>query len=111
MPIHFPEPRWPVELLEEGPEEDPSILLGGVAEIGNARHRISAVRVSPRSLRVDFRADLKKNVYADHELEVMLEELSFFVNFFDSIDQSVIVPLESGTYVIWMVPSGKERSG
>ena len=103
MPIRFPEPRWPVELLEEGPEEDPSILLGGVAEIGNAQYRISAVRVSPRPLQVDFRADLKKYVYADHELEVMLEELSFF----GSIDRSVVVPLESGNYVIWMVPFGK----
>ncbi len=106
MPIRFPEPRWPVELLEEGPEEDPSILLGGVAEIGNARHRISAVRVNLRPLRVDFRADLKKYIYADHELEAMLDEL----NFFGSIDQSAVVPLENGTYVVWMMPAGDERS-
>ena len=34
MPIRLPEPRWPSELTEEGPPEDPSILLGGAAEIG-----------------------------------------------------------------------------
>jgi hypothetical protein len=107
MPIRFPEPHWPVELLEEGPDEDRSILLGGVAEIGNALHRILAIRVSTRHLhlQVDFRNDLKKYIYADHELEVMLDELRFF----GSIDRSVVVPLESGSYVIWMVPSGDER--
>ena len=106
MPIRFPEPRWPVELLEEGPEEDPSILLGGVAEIGNARHRILAIRVSWRPISVDFRADLKKYIYADHDLELMLDELKSFC----SLDPSVSVPLESGNYIICMVPSADERS-
>jgi hypothetical protein len=101
MPVHLPEPHWPAELLERGPDEDPSILLSGVAEIGTVPHRILAVRVNPSHAQVDYRADLDEAVYADYQLEVMLDEL----NVFDNVDRSVMVPLESGNYVIWMVPS------
>ncbi|MDQ2804090.1 MAG: hypothetical protein M3Y41_15960, partial [Pseudomonadota bacterium] len=93
--------------LEEGPEEDPSILLSGVAEFGTAPHRVLAVRVNATNLRVDFLAGVDADIYADHELEVMLDELRFF----GSIDRSVVVRLESGDYVIWMVPSQNGRSG
>ena len=108
MPIRFPQSRWPAELMEEGPDEDPSILLSGTAEIGDAPHRVVAVRVRKADLQVDFRVDLdEEEAYADYPLEAMLDELDFF----DDFDRSVVVPLESGNYVIWMVPSGDERSG
>lgn len=100
MPIHLPEPRWPSELLEEGPPEDPAILLGGAAEIGKAPHRVMAVRLNPKTLAVDYRADLEEDVYADYQLEGMLDELTFL----DDIDKSVLVPIEGGHYVIWMMP-------
>ena len=101
MPVRLPALNWPVELLENGPDEDPSILLSGAAAIGTVLHRILAVRVNPSHAQVDFRADLDEGVYADYQLEVMLEEL----NVFDNVDRSAVVPLESGNYVIWMVPS------
>jgi hypothetical protein len=100
MPIRFPEPRWPSELLEEGPPEDPSILLSGAAEIGQSPHRVMAVRLNPGTLAVDYRADLEEDVYADYQLEGMLDELTFL----DDIDKSVLVPIEGQHYVIWMIP-------
>lgn len=51
VPIRLPEPRWPSELVEEGPPEDPSIVLGGAAEIGKAPHRVMAVRFNPSTWR------------------------------------------------------------
>jgi hypothetical protein len=39
VPIRFPQSRWPAELMEEGPDDDPSILLSGSKEVGNALHR------------------------------------------------------------------------
>ena len=100
MPVRLPEPRWPAELLEEGPPEDPSILLGGAAEIGKAPHRVLAVRLNPSTLSVDYRADLEEGIYGDYQLEDMLDELTFL----DDIDKSVLVPIEGGYYVIWMMP-------
>jgi hypothetical protein len=100
MPVPLPAPRWPTELVEDGPPEDPSILLSAPATIGQARHLVLAVRINPRTLAADYRADLNEDVYADSEVEELLDELTFL----DDIDQSVLVPLSSGLYVIWMVP-------
>jgi hypothetical protein len=102
MPVHLPEPKWPSDLLEQGPPEDPSILLSGPAEVGNAPHRVLAVRINPRTLSVDYRNDLEEEVYADYQLEDMLDELTFL----DDLDQSVLVPMAGGSYVIWMMPAG-----
>ena len=105
MPVCLPEPRWPSELLEEGPPEDPSILLGGAAEIGKAPHRVLAVRLNPNTLAVDYRRDLEEDVYADYQLEGVLDELTFL----DDIDKSVLVPIGGGHYVVWMIPFSFER--
>jgi hypothetical protein len=100
VPIRLPEPRWPSELLEQGPPEDPSILLSGAAEIGKAPYLVLAVRLNPNTLAVDYRADLNEDVYADYEVESILDELTVL----DDIDKSVLVPIAGGHYVIWMLP-------
>ena len=100
MPVRLPQPQWPAELQEVGPPQDASILLGGAAAIGEAPHRVLAVRVNPKTLAVDYRAELDEDVYADYQLEDMLEELTFM----DDIDKSVTVPIGGGHYVIWMMP-------
>jgi hypothetical protein len=100
VPIRLPEPRWPSELLEQGPPEDPSILLSGAAEIGKAPYRVLAVRLNPNTLAVDYRADLNEDVYADYEVESILDELTVL----DDIDKSVLVPIAGGHYVIGMLP-------
>jgi len=101
MPMRLPKSQWPFELEEEGPPEDRSVLLGGVAVIGKAPHRVIAVRLDPSTLGVDYRADVAEDVYADLELETMLDELTFL----DDIDHSVLVPIGGGHYVLWMMPS------
>jgi hypothetical protein len=102
MPVQLPAPEWPSELLEAGPPEDPLILLSGPARIGKAPYRVLAVRVNPNTLGVDYRYDLGEDVYADYQLEDTLDALTFL----DDIDKSVLVPIEHGHYVIWMLPFG-----
>ena len=102
MPVQLPVPEWPSELLEAGPPEDPVILLSGPARIGAALYRVLAVRVNPNTLGVDYRNDLEEDVYGDYQLEDRLDELTFL----DDIDRSVLVPMEHGHYVVWMLPSG-----
>ena len=100
MAIPLPDLRWPSELTEEGPPEDPTILLGGAADIGTAPHRVVAVRLNPATLAVDYRADVAEEIYAEYELESMLDELTFL----DDIDKSVLVPIGGASYVVWMIP-------
>ena len=102
MPVQLPAPEWPPELLEAGPPQDPFILLSGPARIGEAPYRVLAVRVNPKTLGVDYRYDLGEDVYADYQLEDTLDALTFL----DDIDKSVLVPIEQGHYVIWMLPFG-----
>jgi len=100
MPVSLPEPRWPAELEEEGPPDDPTILLSGAAEIGQATHRILAMRINPGTLAIDYRQDVDEDVYEDYQLEEMLDELTFM----DDIDKSVLVQMGGGHYVVWMMP-------
>jgi hypothetical protein len=102
MPVQLPAPEWPLQLLEAGPPEDPFILLSGPARIGEAPYRVLAVRINPNTLAIDYRYDLGEDVYADYQLEDTLEELTFL----DDIDKSVLVPIEHGHYVIWMLTCG-----
>jgi hypothetical protein len=102
MPVQLPAPAWPPQLLEAGPPEDPFILLSGPARIGEAPYRVLAVRINPNTLGIDYRYDLGEDVYADYQLEDMLDEFTFL----DEINKSVLVPIEQGHYVIWMLPSG-----
>ncbi|PPQ28679.1 hypothetical protein [Rhodopila globiformis] len=100
MPVNLPAPQWPAALVEQGPPEDPAILLGGAAVIGQAPHRILAMRINPRTLSVDYRPDVDPDAYGDYQLEEMLDELTFM----DDIDKSVLVPMGGGAYVLWMMP-------
>lgn len=102
MPVQIPQVGWPAELSEEGPAEDPFILLTGAAMIGRAPCRVLAIRVSTATLAIDYRPDLEEEIYADLQLEEMLSELTFA----EDIDRSVLVPMETGNYVVWMIPHG-----
>jgi hypothetical protein len=104
MPVQLPAPKWPLELLEAGPSEDPFILLSGAATIAGAPYRVLAVRVDPATLGVDYRYDLGEEVYADYQLEDTFDELTFL----DDIDKSVLVSIQHGHYVIWMLPAAGE---
>lgn len=100
MPVDMPQPSWPAQLTEQGPSEDPTILLSGMATIGPAPHRILAVRIDPTTLAVDYRPDLDEDIYAEYQLDEMVDDLTFL----DDLDASVLVPIASGSYVLWVMP-------
>ena len=64
MTIACPAPQWPEGLLEEGPPEDPTILLRGEAGIGGAHFTVTAVRVDPIPVRARLRFDGPSRVCA-----------------------------------------------
>ena len=100
MPIKIPQTVWPTELTEEGPSQDVSILLTGMANIGPAPHRVLAVRLDPTTLSVDYRPDLDESAYAEYQLDELVDDLTFL----DDLDASVLVPMGDGEYVVWMMP-------
>lgn len=100
MPIQLPQTVWPSVLTEEGPSQDPSILLSGMATIGPAPHRMLAVRIDPTTLAVDYRSDLDETVYADYQLDELVDDLTFL----DDLDASVLVPMGGSDYVVWIMP-------
>lgn len=111
MSIPFPRCAWPATLDERGPKEDPSILLAGSAEIGNAPARIIAIRIS-RTLRCapDYRQDVPAGIYQwnnlDTGLETFLENAEdLTAELSDALGEHVpsIVQLEPGAYMLWIL--------
>ncbi|WP_284947781.1 hypothetical protein [Acidisoma cladoniae] len=100
MPVLMPQVHWPKELQEEGPNQDPSILLGGAAEIGGTSYRIHAMRINLDGLEPDFQADVEEAVYAEYRIDVIFEELIFL----DDFDGSSTLSLDTGNYILWMNP-------
>ena len=52
------------------------------------------------------RNNLDQSINADHELEVVLDEVAYF----GRISRSSIVELEGDRNIIWMVPSGSSAA-
>lgn len=103
MTVRCPPIVWPTELDEAGPPEDPSILLVGSAEIAGMAHQVMAIRVKPDlRLQPDIRDDVPKAVYEDAHLHVRLEELSYLADAMTLMS----IRLDSGAYVVWMMPPG-----
>jgi hypothetical protein len=112
MSIPFPRCAWPATLDERGPTEDPSIVLTGTAEIGDALARIIAIRIS-RKLRStpDYRRDVPAGIYCrnnlDSGLEAFLENAEdLTAELSDALGGHVpsIVQLEPGAYMLWILP-------
>lgn len=97
-------PQWPAGLLERGPPEDPSILLRGEAAIAGTRFVLTAVRVNPIWFGPDYRDDLDADVYAPYELPTLLDMVAELM----SVSEASTVQLETGSYVLWMMPRGGE---
>jgi hypothetical protein len=105
MTVACPSPEWPSGLLEQGPPQDPSILLRGEATIGSARFVVTAVRVNPIRYGPDFRPDQSTSIYANCNLSALLDSLSDLIE----VSEASTLRLETGNYVIWMLPqSGGE---
>jgi hypothetical protein len=94
--------RWPSTLEENGPAEDPAIVLSGTAQVGSTPFRIMAIRVEPRlRFMPDYRADLGDEVYDREVLETLLEELGEIAD----TDHPRTLELATGVYVLWMAPA------
>jgi hypothetical protein len=105
MTVALPPPEWPRDLLSDGPPEDRSILLHGEAMIGRTRFVVTAVRVDPIQFGPDFRQDVHFSVYRDYHLSTLIDMMSELVDF----DDPSTIRLETGDYLLWMVPAGQIR--
>lgn len=112
MPVAVPGWNCPVLLGEEGPPEDPTLLLAATAHIGNAAVTIIAVRVDPgRRAAPDYRPDLPRGCYQgkgyDEILDAVLEELDYASERLGGLlgaHQPNILDLPTGPYRIWILP-------
>lgn len=104
MTVPCPVPEWPGSLEEAGPPEDRSILLQGRASIGRTGFSVTAVRVDPIRFGPDFRADRNLSIYAGYELSDLL---GVVVELVGETELSTI-QLETGRYVLWMLPGTEE---
>src|SRR5271155_1269661 len=74
MPVECPACKWPVLLEEQGPREDPSILLTGTAKIGNTAIKIIAVRVNLNlEAAPDYRSDVSSGCYRERGYDTVLD--------------------------------------
>jgi hypothetical protein len=105
MVVQIPPEERPTELVEQGPGEDPFILLAGPAAIGRAPHRVLALRVNPVTLAVDYRRDLDEEIYADLQLEEIFDEVTFLAD----IHRSALFEIEGSSYVFRMTPFSKSN--
>ena len=104
MSICSPCLQWPAQLEARGPFEDATIFLTGAASVAGVPHIVNAVRVRPGRRSPDFRDDVRKSKYADLELSALLSDI-------EGLTKSISVPrieLETGTYILWMLPSADE---
>ena len=103
MPIPLPAIEWPAELIEWGPDEDPTILLMGEAEIAGATFKVRALRMRTGMRMPDYLDDLSE---AGYELEWgrMVEDVEYLVDFIEP----QLVTISGTQYLLWMVPSASK---
>ena len=100
MSVSCPAPNWPSELVEDGPEDDRSILLRGEAVIGGVRFRVTAVRVDPIRFGPDYRMDRGAGTYSGYDLSALLDQLSELTE----ISEAPTLQLATGNYLLWVLP-------
>jgi hypothetical protein len=113
MPIPCPNCRWPLELDERGPTEDPAILLTGTAYLGAIPIQVVAIRIDPSSGRLPgYKPGIPRDAYADGRfnevLEVLLDELEYIASELDELlgqCEPSTVALPSGLYRLCALPT------
>jgi hypothetical protein len=91
VPIQTPELHWPTELVEAGPQDDPSRLLGGTTSLSGVQHHVYAPRVQLITSR-----PILGPISINPSTQTTRGDVA----------RSSIVELEGGRYIIWTVPSG-----
>lgn len=113
MAVRCPSWQWPDELEEHGPVGDPSILLIGVARIGEVPMQIIAIRIDA-TLRwsPDYRRDVAEDTYRDSEfdrmLETTLEDVQSVATDLGELmgnGRLPVVELPTGAYRVWVMPN------
>lgn len=112
MVVACPPCKWPALLEEQGPREDPSILLTGTAYLGDAMIKIIAIRVNlVRRAAPDYRPDVPIARYRDGGYETALdvildefEDVAAELGEFFGEEHPNIIELATGSYQIWVLP-------
>jgi hypothetical protein len=113
MTVECPLFELPDMLEERGPDEDPTILLTGVARIGRAPAHVVAIRIN-NTLRwdPDFRRAVANGAYHaggfDEILEKTLDELQVIASELEDIlsdAESSVVDLATGQYRVFLIPA------
>jgi hypothetical protein len=74
-------------------------MLRGKAKIGSTIYTITAIRVNESLTAPDYRENIDDKTYGA-VIDEALEALEFLT---DTIDPALL-PLESGQYLLWMMP-------
>ena len=112
MPVPCPNCRWPAELDERGPAEDPAILLSGTAYLGATPVQIVAIRIDPAGGRVPDYKPGHPGAHADNAFDetlgVLLDELEYVAGELDELlgpCELGTVELASGVYRLCAIPA------
>ena len=113
MGVRCPAWQWPEDLEERGPPADPSILLTGMARIGEVPMLIIAIRID-ETLRwsPDFLPNVADASYGAGNLREMLETTledvqSVATGLGDLVGEGrlSVVELATGRYRMWVLPA------
>lgn len=109
MAVACPPIEWPGSLDEQGPPEDPAIVLKGTARIGGAPLKIVAIRVDLELRRMpDYKPGVPAAAYETTALETTLEELECVTEQLSGLTGAAersIVRFATGPYVVCVLPA------
>jgi hypothetical protein len=109
MAVKCPTIEWPNSLDVCGPEQDPEIVLKGIAHIGPTPLQVIAIRIDPQLRRTpDYKPDVPEAAYHTAALETMLEEFEYLTEELAEVTGAAersFVHLPAGAYVIWVLPA------
>jgi hypothetical protein len=109
MAVACPPVEWPKFLEEQGPAEDPEIVLKGTARVGGAPVEIVAIRVDLERRRMpDYKSGVPRAAYDTGALETTLDELECIaqeLSTLTGVAERSIVRFATGSYVLCVLPA------
>ncbi len=103
MPVSAPPIQWPSQLNEQGPAQDPSVMLTGRAEIAGVAFKVTALRMRDGMRIPDYRDDISEAAYED-AIDCAFEDVEDLVG---SLDPRLI-SLNGAQYLLWLVPLARD---
>ena len=103
MNMQLPNISWPTQLREAGPPTDPSILLVGQATIGGTEFVVTAIRINQYQTGPDYSEAVRRRLY-----ERSIANAADIAEFLMDTADFTLLPLENGSYLLWMVPTEAE---